>query len=73
MIINQPTKRKRGGYTGTPRKPEYGDGENMIARTVTLPPSDWDFIESLPGKNRSEKIRRLIEDSRTLPLGRLPT
>lgn len=67
------TKKKRGGFTGTPRKPVYGEGERMQAKTITLPPSYWAIIEALPGNNLSEKVRGMVENADSVLLGRLPT
>lgn len=63
----------RGGYSGVPRVPDYGEGEKMEAKTISLPPSLWALVDSMPGKNRSDRIRKLIEDSQTIQLGKLPT
>lgn len=63
----------KGGFTGTPRKPVYGAGERMQAKTITLPPSYWAIINGLPGNNLSEKVRGMVENAGTINLGQLPT
>lgn len=63
----------KGGYTGTPRKPEYGEGERMQARTITLTPTHWAKIEAMPGKNLSDKVRGMVEAADSVLLGNLPT
>lgn len=63
----------KGGFSGVPRKPDFGEGEKMEAKTISLPPSYWAYIDQLPGRNRSEKIRLFVDNNSAILLGKLPT
>ena len=38
------------------------DGEATEAHSITLPASAWRLVERLGGGNRSEGVRRLVEE-----------
>lgn len=60
-MSNQPTH--GGKREGSGRKPLAGSAyAHKIA--ITLTPDDLAYIDAQPGKNRSEKIRAIVESHR---------
>jgi hypothetical protein len=56
-MTDQTTKPPRRKSPGRPPKP----GPHMERKAITLYPEEWAQLDDIHGKNRSEKIRYLIE------------
>jgi hypothetical protein len=62
FLARAPRTDRPGGARGAVGRKALVDGEATEAHSITLPASAWRLVERLGGGNRSEGVRRLVEE-----------
>jgi len=62
LLARAPRTDRPGGARGVVGRKTLAAGEATEAHSITLPASAWRLLERIGGGNRSEGVRRLVED-----------
>ena len=66
FLAHAPRTDRRGGARGAVGRKALMEGEATEAHSITLPASTWRFLERIGDGNRSEGVRRLVEEHRAV-------
>lgn len=64
ILANAPRSDQAGGARGDVGRKPVGGNVKAVARTITLLPEQWAYLEGVGGGNISEGARRVIERAR---------
>jgi hypothetical protein len=66
LLARAPRTDRPGGARGAVGRKALVAGDGTEAHSITLPASAWRLLERIGGGNRSEGVRRLVEEHRAV-------
>jgi hypothetical protein len=66
FLARAPRTDRPGGARGAVGRKALAAGDGTEAHSITLPASAWRLLERIGGGNRSEGVRRLVEEHRAV-------
>jgi len=66
LLARAPRTDRPGGARGAVGRKALAAGDGTEAHSITLPASAWRLLERIGGGNRSEGVRRLVEEHRAV-------
>ena len=66
FLASAPRTDRPGGARGAVGRKALVAGDDTEAHSITLPASAWRLLERIGGGNRSEGVRRLVEEHRAV-------